>query len=91
MKKTMESHSYARIRTGWNEGETDTWGIDEWKTKNKELEKMVAEKTADLEIKNRELEIEGLIGKSKGLFHGNDQKRGPAECNYRSWVKNWKD
>jgi signal transduction histidine kinase len=46
---------------GRNEGETDTWGIDEWKTKNKELEKMVAEKTADLEIKNRELEIEGSL------------------------------
>jgi len=36
----------------------DTWHIKELKQKNEELERMVAEKTADLIRKNRELEIE---------------------------------
>jgi serine phosphatase RsbU (regulator of sigma subunit) len=46
---------------GEAEGETDTWHINEWQKKNEKLERMVAEKTADLEIKNRELEIETAL------------------------------
>ena len=52
---------------GQNEGETDSWGIDEWKRKNAELEKQVAEKTADLKIKNRELEIEAALERVRSV------------------------
>jgi signal transduction histidine kinase len=38
--------------------EGDTWHKDELKLKNEALEKLVEEKTADLMVKNRELEIE---------------------------------
>ncbi|MAN87679.1 MAG: hypothetical protein CL555_12855 [Algoriphagus sp.] len=41
--------------------EKDTWGIDIWKQKTEELEKLVKEKTADLLEKNRELEIEAAL------------------------------
>lgn len=43
------------------ESETDTFGIDEWKQKAEELEKLVAERTASLVEKNRELEIEAAL------------------------------
>ncbi|MEZ4793054.1 MAG: ATP-binding protein [Gelidibacter sp.] len=38
------------------ESETDTYGIEQWKQKTIELEKIVAERTADLVEKNKELE-----------------------------------
>ncbi len=41
--------------------EGNAWPIEEWKRRNIELEKMVAEKTADLVTKNRELEIEAAL------------------------------
>ena len=41
--------------------EEDTWGIAIWKKKTEELERLVAEKTADLVAKNRELEIEAAL------------------------------
>jgi len=44
-------------------GGEDPWHVDEWKKKNAELEKAVEEKTADLMIKNHELEIEGALEK----------------------------
>jgi spermidine synthase len=34
------------------ESETDTFGIDEWKKKADELEKLVAERTRELNLKN---------------------------------------
>jgi signal transduction histidine kinase len=43
------------------ESEKDTWGIENWKQKAEELERLVAEKTADLVEKNRELEIEAAL------------------------------
>lgn len=43
------------------ESEKDTWGIDSWKQKAEELEKLVAEKTDDLVTKNRELEVEAAL------------------------------
>jgi signal transduction histidine kinase len=43
------------------ESEGDTWHKDEWKKKNEELQRLVEEKTADLEKKNRELEIEAAL------------------------------
>ncbi|MDX1702361.1 MAG: nuclear transport factor 2 family protein, partial [Melioribacteraceae bacterium] len=42
-------------------GDDDTWHIDEWKKKSEELERLVEEKTNDLLIKNRELEIEASL------------------------------
>ncbi|MEN2284350.1 ATP-binding protein [Algoriphagus sp. SE2] len=41
--------------------EEDTWGIENWKQKARELERLVDEKTADLLEKNRELEIEAAL------------------------------
>jgi hypothetical protein len=43
------------------ESEKDTWGLESWKQKAGELEKLVAEKTSDLVEKNRELEIEAAL------------------------------
>jgi signal transduction histidine kinase len=38
------------------QSEVDTFGIEEWKQKTEELEKLVSERTADLIVKNSELE-----------------------------------
>ena len=38
------------------ESETDTFGVDQWKQKTTELEKIVTERTSDLVEKNKELE-----------------------------------
>ena len=43
------------------ESEKDTWGLDLWKAKADELEKLVAERTAELLVKNRELEVEAAL------------------------------
>ncbi|MBN7814605.1 ATP-binding protein [Algoriphagus pacificus] len=43
------------------ESDKDTWGIENYKKKAEELEKLVSEKTADLLNKNRELEIESAL------------------------------
>jgi signal transduction histidine kinase len=43
------------------ETEGDTWHKDEWKKKNEELQRMVDEKTADLELKNHELALEAAL------------------------------
>ena len=43
------------------QNESDTFGIEEWKQKAEELEKLVAERTADLIKKNRELKIESSL------------------------------
>ncbi|MCK5456515.1 MAG: nuclear transport factor 2 family protein, partial [Melioribacteraceae bacterium] len=51
----------------YEEGETDTWHINEWKNKTEELERLVEEKTTDLESKNRELEIEASLGRVRAV------------------------
>lgn len=43
------------------ESEEDTRHLNEWKKKTEALEKLVAEKTADLVQKNRDLEIEAKL------------------------------
>ena len=43
------------------ETEEDTWHQNVWKRKNEELQRLVDQKTADLEKKNRELEIEAAL------------------------------
>ncbi|MEO9144442.1 MAG: ATP-binding protein [Ginsengibacter sp.] len=45
------------------QSEEDTFGIENWKQKVEKLEKIVAERTADLVEKNRELEIEAALEK----------------------------
>ncbi|GMQ25461.1 hypothetical protein Aoki45_21430 [Algoriphagus sp. oki45] len=47
--------------------EEDTWGIAIWKKKTEELERLVAEKTADLVKKNRELEIESALERVRAM------------------------
>jgi serine phosphatase RsbU (regulator of sigma subunit) len=57
-------------------GGDDPWHVDEWKKKNTELQKAVEEKTADLVIKNRELEIESALEKVRTIAMG---MRKPAD------------
>ncbi len=52
------------------QGKTDTWHIDEWKRKNEELQKLVDEKTADLTLKNRDLEIEASLERVRTIAMG---------------------
>lgn len=54
----------------YDEGGTDTWHINEWQQKTDELERKVAEKTADLETKNRELEIEASLERVRTVAMG---------------------
>ncbi|TDQ17033.1 SnoaL-like protein [Algoriphagus boseongensis] len=49
------------------ESDKDTWGIENWKQKAEELERLVAEKTADLVEKNRELEIEAALERVRSM------------------------
>ncbi|MFT7453172.1 MAG: signal transduction histidine kinase [Patescibacteria group bacterium] len=44
--KVVHFHTSVPVQA---ESETDTWGIDEWKKRNQELEIMVKERTAELE------------------------------------------
>ena len=64
----LEYHNEKWVVVHWHgskpeyeKGETDTWHINEWQQRQAELEKQVEEKTADLLIKNRELEIESAL------------------------------
>ncbi len=43
--KIVHFHASVPVQT---ESETDTWGIDEWKKKNEELEKLIDERTTEL-------------------------------------------
>ncbi len=51
-------------------GEADTWHINEWKRKNLELQKLVDEKTADLLIKNSDLQIETSLERVRTVAIG---------------------
>ncbi|MEO6721509.1 MAG: ATP-binding protein [Ferruginibacter sp.] len=59
-KKWMLVHWHAS-KAEAAESAVDTFGIYEWKQKAEALEKLVAERTADLVEKNRELEIEAAL------------------------------
>ncbi|MBL8006881.1 MAG: nuclear transport factor 2 family protein [Ignavibacteria bacterium] len=54
----------------YSNGENDTWHINEWKRKSEELQKLVDEKTADLSIKNRDLEIESSLERVRAIATG---------------------
>ncbi|HRX96484.1 MAG TPA: FixH family protein, partial [Bacteroidales bacterium] len=49
------------------ETENDTWHQNVWKRKNEELQKLVDEKTAELEHKHRELEIETALERVRAM------------------------
>ena len=51
----------------YDEEGADTWHLGEWKQKNEELQRLVDEKTADLENKNRELEIEASLERVRAM------------------------
>ncbi|OZV69038.1 ATP-binding protein [Winogradskyella aurantia] len=58
------------------ESEKDTWGIENWKEKAEALEKEVAERTADLVLKNRDLEIEAALERVRAqsmAMHSSDE------------------
>jgi len=50
--------------------ENDHWHMEEWKREKEKLEKLVAERTADLQVKNRELEIEAASGRVRAVAMG---------------------
>lgn len=50
--------------------EDDPYLIKEWKQRNAELEKLVKEKTADLILKNRDLEIEASLERVRTIAMG---------------------
>ena len=54
----------------YDESGEDTWHLGEWQKKNEELQRMVDEKTADLEMKNRELEIESSLERVRTVAMG---------------------
>lgn len=58
------------------ESEKDTFGVETWKEKAEALEKLVAERTADLLGKNRELEVEFSLERVRAVAMGMKQ---PAE------------
>ncbi|NBC28151.1 MAG: hypothetical protein GVY08_14910 [Bacteroidetes bacterium] len=47
--------------------ENDHWHKEEWKREKEKLEKLVAERTADLQVKNRELEIEAATQRVRAV------------------------
>jgi C4-dicarboxylate-specific signal transduction histidine kinase len=58
------------------ESEKDTFGVEEWKQKNEKLQRLVEEKTAELEQKNKELIVEVALERvrSKALaMHHSDE------------------
>lgn len=53
--------------------EKDTFGVETWKEKAEALEKLVAERTADLLGKNRELEVESSLERVRAVAMGMKQ------------------
>ncbi|MFZ1798540.1 MAG: nuclear transport factor 2 family protein, partial [Chitinophagaceae bacterium] len=49
------------------QSEADTFGVESWKQKAVALEKVVKERTADLVIKNRDLEIEAALERVRSV------------------------
>jgi signal transduction histidine kinase len=54
--RTVHIHASRPVET-----EQDSWQVNEWKKRTEELERLVGEKTSDLEEKNRELRIESSL------------------------------
>lgn len=60
----------------------DTFGIEDWKQKTEALEKLVAERTADLVAKNRELEIETALEKVRSRTMAMQQSAELADASF---------
>lgn len=74
----------------YDEAGTDTWHINEWKQKNAELERLVEEKTADLNLKNRELEIEASLERVRAVamgMHKSEDLLSICEVSYKEFIK----
>ena len=54
--KLVHLHASKAVET-----EEDTWHLNEWRKKNEELQRLVDEKTAELQRQNHELEIEAAL------------------------------
>jgi len=52
------------------ESEDDSWHLNEWKQKNKELQKLVEEKTIELKTINQELELETSLERVRAVANG---------------------
>jgi hypothetical protein len=52
------------------ETENDHWHMEEWKREKEKLQNLVDQQTADLQIKNRELEIEASIERVRAVAMG---------------------
>lgn len=63
--KVVHMHGSTGVET-----DGDTWHIDEWKKKTEDLQKMVDEKTAELQKKNHELEIETALERVRAVALG---------------------
>ena len=52
------------------ETENDHWHMEEWKREKEKLQQLVDQQTADLQVKNRELEIEASIERVRAVAMG---------------------
>jgi signal transduction histidine kinase len=53
--------------------ENDHWHMEEWKREKEKLQQLVDQQTADLQLKNRELEIEAAIERVRAVAMGMTQ------------------
>lgn len=53
--------------------ENDHWHLEEWKREKERLQQLVDQQTADLQLKNRELEIEAAIERVRAVAMGMTQ------------------
>lgn len=61
--KMVHWHASAPVETV----ENDHWHIEEWKKEKEKLQQLVDEQTADLQIKNRELEIQASLERIRAV------------------------
>ena len=60
---TWKAVHFHASKPEYDSGGNDPWHKEEWQKKNEELQMLVDQKTADLELKNKELEIETALEK----------------------------
>lgn len=72
------------------ESEKDTFGIETWKEKAVALEKLVAERTTDLVLKNRELEIETALERVRSrsmAMHKSEELKEVIQVVYEQFIQ----
>jgi len=72
--------------------EEDTWHLKEWQKEKEKLQKLVDQQTADLQLKNRELEIEAAVervrAQSMAMHHPDDLDKVNKEIlSQLNWLK----